>query len=59
MKVSDLVRRPTINGIRFGKEVCIGLIIEERGRDFKIKWNDKKFAITWSSRHGLEVVSGA
>tara|TARA_B100000085_G_scaffold27570_1_gene22909 strand:- start:803 stop:982 length:180 start_codon:yes stop_codon:yes gene_type:complete len=59
MKVGDLVKRPTMNGTRFGKETCIGLIIEKRGRQFKIKWSDEKFAITWASSHGLEVVSEA
>ena len=48
-----------MNGTRFGKETCIGLIIEKRGRQFKIKWSDEKFAITWASSHGLEVVSEA
>ena len=59
MKVGDLVRRPTINGTRMGKEQGIGLIVEEWGRGFRIKWYEKKFATTWSSRHGLEVVSEA
>mgnify|MGYP003728812283 CR=1 FL=1 len=59
MKVGDLVRRLTINGTRFGKETCIGLIVEENGGGYKIKWHEKKFASTWSSHHSLEVVSEA
>jgi hypothetical protein len=59
MKVGDLVRRPTINGTRFGKETSIGLIIEAVGGGYKIKWHEKEFAITWSSHHSLEVVSEA
>lgn len=59
MKVGDLVRRPVLNGSRVGKEEGIGLIIEEVGRGYKIKWHEKKFAITWSSHHSLEVVSEA
>jgi len=59
MKVGDLVRRPVLSGTRVGKEAGIGLIVEEVGGGFKIKWNEKKFAVTWSSRHGLEVVSEA
>tara|TARA_R110002051_G_scaffold168061_2_gene238696 strand:+ start:524 stop:751 length:228 start_codon:yes stop_codon:yes gene_type:complete len=59
MKVGDLVRRLNINGTRFGKETCIGLIVEENGGGYKIKWHEKKFAITWSSHHSLEIVSKA
>ena len=59
MKIGDLVRRPTISGTRFGKETGIGLIIEEVGGGYRIKWREKEFAITWSTHHSLEVVSEA
>jgi len=59
MKVGDLVRRPVLNGSRVGKEAGIGLIVEKVGGGYKIKWHEKKFAITWASHHCLEVVSEA
>jgi hypothetical protein len=42
-----------------GKEAGIGLIVEKVGGGYKIKWHEKKFAITWASHHCLEVVSEA
>ena len=59
MKVGDLVRRPVLSGTRVGKEVGIGLIVEEVGGGYKIKWHEKKFAVTWATPHCLEVVSEA
>ena len=65
MKVGDLVRRKRyrspdgrITG-RSGKEPGVGLVMEfYTDREVKIKWLGDE-AITWITKHALEVVSEA